>query len=63
MKKKIELIMAVILPQTAGFLANALQSMCSRVKLPKHRFCIIIDAGHGGDVSEKSVSMEKKKRS
>ena len=49
MKKKIELIMAVILLVSAGFLAKRGAIYVQQSKVAKTQTCIVIDAGHGGD--------------
>ena len=48
MKKKIELIMAVILLVSAGFLAKRGAIYVQQSKVAKTQTCIVIDAGHGG---------------
>ena len=56
MKKKIELIMAVILLVSAGFLAK-------RGAIYVQQTCIVIDAGHGGDDPGKiGINGEKEKK-
>ena len=46
MKKKIELIMAVILLVSAGFLAKRGAIYVQQSKVAKTQTCIVIDAGH-----------------
>ena len=62
MKKKIELIMAVILLVSAGFLAKRGAIYVQQSKVAKTQTCIVIDAVMAEMIREKSVSMEKKKR-
>lgn len=49
MKKKIELIMAVILLASAFFLARKGSVLVNNSKAKEKAVCIAIDAGHGGD--------------
>ena len=62
MKKKIELIMAVILLVSAGFLAKRAAIYVQQSKVAKTQTCIVIDAGHGGDDPGKiGINGEKEK--
>ena len=62
MKKKIELIMAVILLVSAGFLAKRGAIYVQQSKVAKTQTCIVIDAGHGGDDPGKiGINGEKEK--
>lgn len=62
MKKKIELIMAVILLVSAGFLAKRGAIYVQQSKVSKSQTCIVIDAGHGGDDPGKiGINGEKEK--
>ena len=49
MKKKIELVMAVILLTSAFFLARKGSVLVNNGKAEEKEICIAIDAGHGGD--------------
>jgi len=63
MKKKIELIMAVILLVSAGFLAKRGAIYVQQSKVAKTQTCIVIDAGHGGDDPGKiGINGEKEKK-
>ena len=63
MKKKIELIMAVILLVSAGFLAKRGAIYVQQSKVAKTQTCIVIDAGHGGhDPGKIGINGEKEKK-
>lgn len=49
MKKKLELIMAVIVLVGAYFLAKEGAHMAESKKAEEGKICIVVDAGHGGD--------------
>ena len=49
MKKRIEIIMAVLLLLGACFFARESVHMVDNLKAQTGEVCIVIDAGHGGD--------------
>ena len=62
MKKKIELVMAVILLTSAFFLARKGSVLVNNGKAEEKEICIAIDAGHGGDDPGKiGIHQEKEK--
>lgn len=48
MKKRIEVIMAVLLLLGACFFAREGVSVVDNLKVQTRQVCIVIDAGHGG---------------
>lgn len=62
MKKRVEVIMAVVLLAGACFFAKESARMVENLKAGKGEVCIVIDAGHGGDDPGKiGINKEKEK--
>ena len=62
MKKRFEVIMAVVLLVGAYFFAREGAHMVENRKALKGEICIVIDAGHGGDDPGKiGINKEKEK--
>ena len=62
MKKRIEIIMALVLLIGAYFFAREGAHMVENMKVQKGEICIVIDAGHGGDDPGKiGINNEKEK--
>ena len=49
MKKRIEVIMAILLLLGACFFAREGVSVVDNLKVQTGQVCVVIDAGHGGD--------------
>ena len=62
MKKKIELVMAVILLTSAFFLARKGSVLVNNGKAEEKEICIAIDAGHAEMIRERLGSMTQKKK-
>lgn len=62
MKKRIEVIMAVVLLIGAYFFAREGAHMVENMRAQKGEICIVVDAGHGGDDPGKiGINKEKEK--
>ncbi len=62
MKKRIEVIMAVVLLVGAYFFAREGAHMVENMRAQKGEICIVVDAGHGGDDPGKiGINKEKEK--